>query len=104
MCSKKILLKEEQVLKIFEEEFKKSKKSSERSDFYCGITNNLERRASEHNIKNYICYLNVSSFESAKNIEAKLAKQGFDCGDQLGNGDIDSVFVYMCYKDSDFNK
>lgn len=68
------------------------------SFYYCGITENLDRRASEHNVSKYIASVTCDSFETACEIEKGLHKAGFDTGKQLGNGTKDSIYVYMCRK------
>lgn len=67
-------------------------------DFYCGITNNLKRRNSEHNVEDVLCSATGGSFADAKELEAKLHEKGFNTGAQLGNGCEDSKIVYMYRK------
>lgn len=104
MATRIFKLTEEQILNTFEYIFSESKLSNSKSDFYCGITDDLDRRAKEHNIKKYCFTLKLQTFEDAKEIEKQLSSIGFDCGNQLGNGNEKSVYVYMCYKDSEFKK
>lgn len=63
-------------------------------NYYCGITNDLERRAKEHNA-NFILTKEMKSFEEAKIVEEALHAKGYCTGKQLGNGDEDTVYVYM---------
>ena len=104
MCARTIILTDEQILKIFEYAFVDSEFSDDRSDYYCGITDDLDRRAKEHNVDGYCLTMNLITFEAARDIEQKLSSLGFDCGNQLGNGTEKSVYVYMCYKKAGFKK
>lgn len=65
-----------------------------KKNYYCGITNDLERRAKEHNAT-FIVNLQMNSFEEAKIVEKALHEKGYYTGKQLGNGDEDTVYVYM---------
>ena len=65
--------------------------------FYCGITNNVDRREGEHNT-DYLGYVNCKTFEVAKRLEARMHDEGFDTGDQLGHGQEDSRYVYVYKK------
>lgn len=67
------------------------------SDFYCGITNDLKLRAQQHNAT-FLLTFTANSFEAAKKLEQALHDAGFDTGKQLGNGQEDSVHVYMYKK------
>lgn len=104
MSSKIVKLTEKQILDDFLKAFADSKFSDEKSDYYCGITDDLDRRAKEHNVDGYCLTMNLITFEAARDIEQKLSSLGFDCGDQLGNGNEKSVYVYMCYKKAGFKK
>lgn len=68
-----------------------------KDDFYCGITNDIERRSQEHNAE-MLYHLKVKSFEIAKELEQALHDEGYDTGFQVGNGQEDSVYVYMYKK------
>lgn len=57
-----------------------------KSDLYCGITNDLERRRKEHNVEHIIQTVKMDSFELAKQVEVMMHNAGFDTGKQLGNG------------------
>ena len=65
--------------------------------FYCGITNNVDRREGEHSA-NYLGYVNCKTFEVAKKLEARMHEEGFDTGEQLGHGQEDSIYVYVYKK------
>ncbi len=68
--------------------------------FYCGITNNLERRNTEHNIDKVLYYVTSDTFDTAKELESLLQEEGYDTGDTLGNGTDDTIIVYMYRKGS----
>ena len=104
MSSKIVKLTEKQILDDFLKAFADSNLSIYKSDYYCGITDNLDRRAKEHNVDGYCLTMNLITFEAARVIEQKLSTLGFDCGNQIGNGNENSVYVYMCYKAPDFKK
>lgn len=65
--------------------------------YYCGITNDLNRRANEHNAK-ILGHVDCGSFETAKKLESMMHDEGFDTGKQLGNGQEDSKYVYVYKK------
>ncbi len=104
MSPKIVKLTEKQILNEFLKAFADSNLSIYKSDYYCGITDDLNRRAKEHNVDGYCLIMNLITFEAARDIEQKLSSLGFDCGDQLGNGNEKSVYVYMCYKSPGFKK
>lgn len=68
--------------------------------YYCGITNNVDRREGEHKA-NYLGYVKAKNADAAKRLEARMNEEGFDTGDQLGNGREDSVYVYVYKKNKD---
>ena len=68
-----------------------------KDDFYCGITNDIERRSQEHNSE-ILYHVTAISFDAAKELEQALHDEGYDTGGQVGNGQEDSVFVYMYRK------
>ena len=68
-----------------------------RKDYYCGVTNDLERRAKEHNTE-FIKTMKADKFENAQELEQALCDAGFDTGDKTGNGQEDSVYIYMYKK------
>mgnify|MGYP004654311923 FL=1 len=104
MSPKIVKLTEKQILNEFLKAFADSNLSIYKSDYYCGITDDLNRRAKEHNVDGYCLTMNLITFEAARDIEQKHSSLGFDCGDQLGNGNEKSVYVYMCYKSPGFKK
>lgn len=65
--------------------------------FYCGITNNVTRREDEHEA-DYLGWVNAKTFARAKSLEARMHKEGFDTGEQLGHGREDSIYVYVYRK------
>lgn len=82
----------------FNKVFQKNKGFFEgKDDFYCGITNDIERREQEHNAE-ILFYVEAISFEDAKKLEQALHDEGFDTGEQIGNGQEDSVYVYIYKK------
>lgn len=69
-----------------------------RSRFYCGITNDLERRMSEHNATS-LAWVKSNTAQAAIDLEDKLGEMGFDIGRKSGNGATDdSVYVYIYKK------
>lgn len=69
-----------------------------KSSFYCGITNVLDRRMSEHNAE-ALTWVEAKTVDAAISLEEELGNQGFDIGERAGNGACDdSVYVYMYKK------
>jgi len=69
-----------------------------RSRFYCGITNDLERRMGEHNATP-LAWVKSNNAQAAIALEDKLGELGFDIGRNSGNGaDEDSIYVYIYKK------
>ncbi len=68
--------------------------------FYCGITNNVDRREGEHDA-DYLGYVKAKTFAAAKRLEARMHEEGFDTGKQLGHGQEDSLYVYVYKKNAD---
>lgn len=67
------------------------------SDFYIGITNNIERRLSEHNVDANDC---IKIMEATNKDEAEMAETTLiHCGLKggTGGGTDDTNFVY-CYR------
>lgn len=79
-----------------------------KSDYYCGITNDVESNLGRHKIDGYTACVNCASKEIAGQVEAKLGEMGFDIGNPknpVGNGGAEnSTIVYMAYKESGFEK
>lgn len=73
---------------------------TEHSDFYVGITNNIERRLSEHKITKKDCLriLEATNRGEAEMAEIVLIHSGFE-GHQ-GGGTDDTNFMY-CYQITD---
>ena len=79
-----------------------------KSEFYCGITNDMDANYSRH--KNaefkgkefeYVSIYQCDNAETAAQVENLMRLKHFDCGDTttFGNGGADdSVFVYMFKK------
>lgn len=66
-----------------------------RGDYYCGITNNLDRRAGEHKTE-FLGHVECDSKDTAIEVEILLGENGYDIGKKAGNGAKDnSVFVYI---------
>lgn len=68
------------------------------ADYYIGITNNIERRLAQHNVKNYDLAYKMNSKQYAQEIEEYFLDKGMD-GD-TGGGNDDSVCVYVYKKTS----
>ena len=68
------------------------------SNYYCGITNDLDRRQGEHKAPAYLYTCTCPSFKVACELEKMLHDAGFDTGEQVGHGNEDSVYVYMYRK------
>ena len=64
------------------------------SGYYCGVTNDLERRAGEHNAE-FLGYVTAKTAKGATDLEARMHQEGFNTGKQLGNASDDSVYVYV---------
>ena len=75
-----------------------------KSSFYCGITNNLQRRMNEHN-SDALEWVESKTVDDAIALESELGKLGFDIGEKPGNGaSDDSVFVYIYKKEKGITK
>ena len=68
------------------------------SDFYIGITNNIERRLSEHNVDDCIKIMEATNKNEAEMAETTLIHCGLKGGP--GGGTDDTNFVY-CYRITD---
>mgnify|MGYP006916106051 CR=1 FL=1 len=64
------------------------------SGYYCGVTNDLERRAGEHKAE-FLGYVTAKTVKGAIDLEARMHQEGFYTGEQLGNAGDNSVFVYV---------
>lgn len=95
----------EETIKWFNSIFDVNKgKNDSKKDFYCGITNNIKRREEEHNVLKFLGITKCDSFDTAKVVEARMKAEGYDTGDQIGNGTEDSVFVYLYKKEKNVTK
>lgn len=73
----------------------------DRSDYYCGITNDLERRSKEHNAV-FMSFVECDDKDTAIATERLLGDSNYDIGKKAGNGARDnSVFVYIYRKTTD---
>lgn len=73
----------------------------DRFDYYCGITNDLERRANEHNAV-FMGFVECEDKDTAIATEKLLGDNHYDIGKKAGNGARDnSVFVYLYKKTAD---
>ena len=69
-----------------------------KKEFYCGITNDKEVRRKQHNVSRFLGVTKCDTFETAKKLEAKMNEEGYDTGEQLGNGNSDSIYCYLYKK------
>ena len=69
------------------------------SNYYCGMTNNRERRRMEHGVSELLCSTECSDKECARNLMRQLAEAGFDVDKDIMSGQDDSIHVYV-YKKS----
>lgn len=73
------------------------------SDYFCGMTNNPERRRVEHGAMKLLASMNGSSKETARQFMRDLAEAGFDVDPDIMSGQDDSVNVYV-YKKTGLTK
>lgn len=86
----------DEVVKTFVDVFNDNKKDGdEKSNFYCGITNDLERRKREHKLDDFLYTVKCKNFEAASALEKELEEVGFDCGSQIANGRSDTIYGYI---------
>ena len=78
-----------------------------KNDYYCGITNNLDKRMDEHRrndfeiVEDRVFAWNCENADVAAEVEKRLGELGFDIGDTktLGNGGVEnSTIVYLLEK------
>ena len=78
-----------------------------KDDYYCGITNNLDKRMDEHRRNDFeidedkVFAWNCKNVDVAAEVEKRLGDLGFDIGDTktLGNGCVEnSTIVYLLEK------
>lgn len=65
------------------------------SKYYCGVTNNTQRREKEHCVKGFINYYDCKDRDAVMNLLASLEKEGFKCINSRQNGQDDSLTVYI---------
>lgn len=82
----------------------------DRSNLYCGITNNIERRMKEHNDNDFqigdnrIFACKCDNTEIAQEVERLMSNKNYDTGRNPGAGGCDnSVYVYLFKKVIDNN-
>lgn len=71
------------------------------SDYYCGITNDIQANKTRHNVDDYVVVCKCPNASIAAEVETLLGdRDGFDIGKRgEGNGGTDdSVYVYMYKK------
>lgn len=96
----KIKITQQQAIDWFNTLYEQNRPSTNtsREAFYCGITNDIERRETEHNTK-FIQYVECENKNDAADLERLLGKEGFDIGQNYGNGaKDDSVYTYIYRK------
>lgn len=67
-------------------------------EYFCGATNNLKRRIKEHKITNVLYSATADKKEDAQDLLKALKQLGFDTGNSIGNGQDDSLTVYIYKK------
>ncbi len=76
------------------------------SDYYCGITGDIQANLSRHGEAGYTICVECGDFDVAAKVEEHLYHLGFDIGDpnnKAGNGgNQNSTIVYMLEKDKNF--
>lgn len=89
----------EETVKWFNSIFDVNKgENDSKMDFYCGITNDIERRRAEHNVSSFLGITECDSFDTAKKLESRMKDEGYDTGKQLENGNEDFIYVYLYKK------
>ena len=88
---------EEAVQKFNQVYLNKRKPGDSKYNFYCGITNDIERREGEHNTS-FLYYVSSNNANVATALEAALHDEGYDTRDQVGNGTDESIYVYIYRK------
>lgn len=67
-------------------------------EYFCGATNNLERRTQEHKIPNVLYNVRADKKVLAQDLLKALKQLGFDTGNSIGSGQDDSLTVYVYKK------
>ena len=89
----------QQAVAKFNEAYENNRQFLDRkSNFYCGITNDLSRRSAEHEVEAILYSVTADTFETARQLEWMLHNEGYDTGAQVGHGMEDSKIVYMYRK------
>lgn len=70
------------------------------SQYYCGMTNNPERRRKEHGAIQLIDYLVCKNKDAARDLLRQLSDTGFDVDNDIMSGQDDSKIVYVYRKTS----
>ena len=69
-----------------------------RHDYFCGMTNNPQRRKGEHGAHALLVEIPCSNKKTAQALMRKLAESGFDVDKDIMSGQDDSVNVYAYKK------
>jgi len=70
------------------------------SDYFCGMTNNPERRRQEHGALKLLGSTKCSDKDCTRDLMRLLAKAGFDVDPDIMSGQDDSLYVYIYKKTS----
>ena len=70
------------------------------SQYYCGMTNNPERRRKEHGALKLIDHLPCDKKETARDFLSQLSDIGFEVDPDIMSGQDDSNIVYVYKKNS----
>lgn len=73
------------------------------SKYYCGVTNNTQRRKMEHHINDFIVTYECKDRNAVMNLLISLKSDGFQCIDNRQNGQDDSLTVYI-YEITNYSK
>ena len=76
----------------------KTDEDKKKENYYCGITDDLERSKRDHNVEKYATTQECDSDDDAKKLKNMLDEEGFDTGGQDGNEEENGVHVYMYRK------
>lgn len=78
-------------------------KGGKLSDYFCGMTNNVARRAKEHGNVSVVSHTKCHDKEVARDLMRQLQEAGFDVDPDIMSGQDDSIYVYF-YKKTNFSK
>lgn len=78
-------------------------KGGKLSDYFCGMTNNVARRAKEHGNVSVVSHTKCHDKEVARDLMRQLQDAGFDVDPDILSGQDDSVNVYL-YKKTSLSK